>query len=199
MSEYLKPVSFRFYRGRSMATAFTPGDCLYFEEVTPSMLRRGDVVVFLSEHPGGEDVVHRVIDICDGFLLARGDDNPPDMIDRVPFGRLLGRVTSFESCRRGKAPVRGGTAGMFRAGLVAREGIPRKLARRAYSCLRKSGVVRFFWKPVIEVVALATDGPSVVRLVSGGKTVGKWCRERRLLSLRKPYDLVVRMDDVSHL
>ncbi len=199
MSEPLKPSSFRFYRGRSMGTAFAPGDCLYFEEVATSKLRRGDVVVFRSEQPGCEDVVHRVRDVCDGFILARGDDNPPEMIDRVPFSRVLGRVTSFERCCRGKTPVAGGTAGLFRAGLVAREGFPRKLARRAYSCLRRSGVVRLFWRPRIEVVALATDAPTVVRLVSGGRTIGKWCRERRLLSVRKPYDLVVRMGDVSHL
>jgi hypothetical protein len=199
MPEPLKPSSFRFYRGRSMGTAFAPGDCLYFEAVEPSKLRRGDVVIFRREQPGGEDVVHRVIDVCDGHLLARGDDNPPDMIDMVPFSTVLGRVTSFEHCGRGKTPVAGGAAGMLRAGLVAREGIPRRLARRAYSCLRKSGIVRLFWRPGIDVVTVATDGPSVVRLVSGGRTIGKWCRERRLLSLRKPYDLVVRMGDVSHL
>ncbi len=203
MPEPLRPSSrnprFRFYRGRSMGTAFAQGDCLYFEEVSPSKLRRGDVVVFRPEQPGCEDVVHRVIEVCDGFLLARGDDNPPDMVDRVPFSRVLGRVTSFERCCRGKTPVTGGAAGLFKAGLMAREGIPRKLVRLAYSCLRRSGVVRLFWRPRIEVVTLATDAPTVVRLVSGGRTIGKWCRERRLLSVRKPYDLVVRIGDVSHL
>jgi len=199
MPEPLKPSSFRFYRGRSMRTSFNPGDCVFFEDFPPSRLRRGDVVIFRSEQAEGEDVVHRVIDVCDGYFLARGDDNPRDMVEKVPFHRLLGRVTSFERCGRGKKPVSGGTAGAVRAGLVNREGIPARVFRFFYGCLRRSGIVRLFWRPGIEVISLATEGGCVLRLVSGGKTVGKWHRERRLLTLRKPYDLVVRISDVSLL
>lgn len=197
MPEPLKPSSFRFYRGRSMRTSFTPGDCVFLEEVPPSGLRRGDVVVFRSEQPGGEDVVHRVIDVCDGYLMARGDDNPQEMVEKVPFSRLLGRVTSFQRRGRGKKPVAGGTAGIIRAGLVNREGIPARVFRFFYACVRKSGIARLFWRPGIEVVSLATEGDSVLRLVSGGKTVGKWYKDRGILTLRKPYDLVVRIRDAS--
>jgi hypothetical protein len=45
--------------------------------------------------------------------------------------------------------------------------------------------------------ALIPDSETAVRLVSGGKTIGKWCRKREILVLKKPWDLVVRVKDIK--
>ena len=193
----VKPGSFRFYRGGSMRTAFRPGDCVFFSEVSPERLRKGDVIVFNLEHPDGPDVIHRIVDIGDGFVLARGDDNPPLMVDKVPFTCILGRVTGVEGRDGSRRGVSGGTRGLLRAALVARGSPPARVGRILYSILRRSGICRLFWKPRIETIALGTDPGSVVRLVHRGRTIGKWCRERRLLTVRKPYDLVVRTCDAD--
>jgi hypothetical protein len=198
MPEELKPSSsFRFYHGRSMRTTFQPGDCIIFEKIQIEKLRKGDVIVFSSESSGGEDVVHRIIGIGENFFEVKGDDNPADVTEVVPFQRVLGRVIAVEREGRNRKPVTGGKLGLLRAGLVAKEGIPGKLMRWGYSCLRQSGIVRLFWKPAIETLEVATDAGSVVRLVSGGKTIGKWCRKREILVLKKPWDLVVRVKDIK--
>lgn len=195
MPENVKPGSFRFYRGRSMRTAFRPGDCVYFRKTRADRLRKGDVIVFSVECPDGPDVIHRIVDIGDGFVLARGDDNPSSMIEKVPFSSILGRVTDVERRDGSRRSVPGGTPGLIRATLVARNGLPARLGRFLYSWLRRTGIARLVWKPRIETLSIGTDPQSVVRLVSRGKTIGKWCRERNLLVVRKPYDLVVRIGD----
>jgi signal peptidase I len=194
MHETVK-TSFRFYRGRSMRTTFRPGDCIIFEEVRSDQLKRGDVIVFSSDSVPGLDVVHRIVDIGVDFFGVKGDDNPAGTAEKVPFQRVLGRVVAVEREGQRRKSVGGGKRGSLWAGFVSRKGIPRKVARWFYSVLNHSGVVRLFWRPEIETIHLSTDADSVVRLVSGGNTVGKWCEERKILVLRKPWDLVVRVRD----
>lgn len=186
---------FRFYHGRSMRTTFQPGDCIIFKQVTFDQLRKGDVIVYSNDSVAGMDVVHRIIELYEDSLEARGDDNPSDSTETVSFQRVLGRVVAVERKGQKRKSVTGGKRGSLRAGFVSREGIPRKVARWFYSVLKHSGVARLLWRPEIETISLATDAESVLRLVSGGKTVGKWCAERKILVLRKPYDLIVRVRD----
>jgi hypothetical protein len=182
-----------------MKPTFQPGDCILFEEVRIEKLRKGDVIVFSSESAEGEDIVHRIIDIGETSFKVRGDNNPEDVTELVPFQRVLGRVTALERKGRNTKPVTGGKLGLLRAGFVAREGIPRKIISWCYSCLKRSGFVRLFWKPEIQTIDLETDAKSVLRLVCRGKTIGKWCMKREILVLRKPWDLVVREKDIRKL
>lgn len=185
--------SFRFYRGRSMRTTFQPGDSIIFEEVPFDRLRKGDVIVYSSDSVPGTDVVHRIVEKHDDYFTVKGDDNPEGTIEKVLFQRVLGRVVAVEREGQKRKSVTGGKRGSLWAGFISREGLPRKVFRCFYSLLNYSGVVRLFWRPEIETIHLSTDAESVVRLVSGGKTVGKWCSERKILVLKKPYDLVVRV------
>ncbi|MCK4807462.1 MAG: hypothetical protein KAT09_07435 [Candidatus Aegiribacteria sp.] len=178
-----------------MRTAFRPGDCIIFEEVPFDRLRKGDVIVYSSDSVPGMDVIHRIVEKHDEYLEVRGDDNPQDSTEDISFQRVLGRVVAVERERQGRKPVPGGKYGSLRAKFVSREGMPRKVARWFYSLLRRSGIIRLLWQPEIETISLATDAGSVIRLVSSGKTVGKWCEERKILVLRKPWDLVVRVRD----
>ena len=187
--------SFRFYHGRSMRTTFQPGDCIIFEEVPFDSLRKGDVIIYSSDSIPGIDVVHRIVEKRDDYFEVKGDDNPERTIEKVPFQRIIGRVVTVEREGQRRKSVAGGKFGSLRARFVSREGMPRKVARGFYSLLKHSGIVRLLWRPEIETISLATDAGSVVRLVSGGKTVGKWCEERKILVVKKPYDLVVRVQD----
>ncbi len=187
--------SFRFYRGRSMRTTFHPGDCIIFEEVPFNRLRKGDVIVYNSNSVPGMDVVHRIVEKHDDYVEVKGDDNPSGITEKVPFQRVLGRVIAVERKGHRRKPVTGGKYGSLRARFVSKQGVPRRIFRWWYSLLRRSGIVRLLWRPEIETISLATDAGSVVRLVSGGKTVGKWCEERKILVLKKPWDLVIRVRD----
>lgn len=185
---------FRFYTGSSMRTTFRSGDCVIFEYVQPGRLRPGDVVVFRAVPDPGIDSVHRIVRVGKESLDVTGDDSPSHSIESVPFEKVLGRVVSLERNGR-RLPVVGGIPGSMWAKVVSRGGGLRRLMGVLYGLLRRSGIVRFLWRPRIETLKIATDQGSVVRLVSSGRTIGKWCPEREILVLRKPWDLVVSARD----
>ncbi|MCK5115151.1 MAG: hypothetical protein KAR44_01035 [Candidatus Aegiribacteria sp.] len=178
-----------------MRTVFQSGDCIIFEEIPSERLRKGDVIVYSSNSGTGMDVAHRIIGISESSFEVKGDDNPSGTAETIPFQRVLGRVVAVEREGKKRKPVTGGKRGSLWAGFVSREGFPRKIFRWFYSVLKHSGVIRLLWRPEIETYSLATDAESVIRLVSNGKNVGKWCAERKILVLKKPYDLIVRVRD----
>jgi len=75
--------------------------------------------------------------------------------------------------------------------VISKSGACRVIARWGWAVLRWSRVVRLFWKPSITTMHVETDVDSVVRLVCNGKSIGKWCSFRKILVLKKPYDLVI--------
>jgi len=188
--------SFRSYRGGSMRATFRPGDCIIFEEVSTDSLRTGDVVVFRSTGDSGTDIVHRIVSLDDESIEVKGDNNPSDATETVAPRNILGKVVAVERNGR-RYPVAGGRPGTLWARLISIEGFPRKASRALYRLLRKSGIARLFWRPEIESVDLKTDGKSIIRLVSGGRTIGRWCPGKDILILRKPWDLVVRRENLQ--
>lgn len=195
MPEQLKPGSFRFYHGRSMFPLFRAGDCVFLSEVPSGDLKKGDVIAYTSDI-SHSPIVHRIIAIKSDSFLVRGDNNPSDSVEEVPFSSLLGCVKTLERSGR-LLSVSGGGIGILMARVLARDGVFRRVFRGCYAVLRRSGIVRLFWRPSIDTIAVSTDRDSVVRIVSSGKTIGKWCADRRILILRKPWDLVVRDSDVK--
>lgn len=195
MSGSLDKTLFRFYHGRSMRFTFRPGDCIYFRKVSVSDLAVGDVIVFHSKDTGDVDIIHRIIKIGSSFYLTHGDNNPGDQIENVSFSRVLGQAVAYKRKGEPVKSVTGGFRGRVRAVVISKSGICRTIARWLWSIIQWSGIVRLFWKPCVETIHVPTDADSVVRLVSGGKTVGKWCSSRKILVLKKPYDLVVRVQD----
>lgn len=195
MPESLKPGTFRFYHGKSMYPLFKAGDCVFLSELPSNELKKGDVIAYNS-HISTSPVVHRIIGIKSGYFLVRGDNNPSDSIEEVSFSSVLGRIDSMERSRK-KRPVSGGLRGILFARIIARNGVCRRVFRVCYDVLRRSGIVRFFWRPSIETISVSTDKDSILRIVHSGKFIGKWCKNRRILILRKPWDLVVRVEDVS--
>lgn len=168
---------------------FRQGDCIFFKEVPAGKLRKGDVIVFSVKH--SVEIVHRIIDIHDSSFTARGDNNPPGIVEEVPFGSVFGRVVFYERASK-RRPVAGGPPGLFRAKLFAANGLLRRSFRLSYSAFCKLGIVRLFWRPEISTMLLATDGGSAVRLFCSGRSIGKYYINTDVLVLRKPYDLVVR-------
>jgi hypothetical protein len=178
-----------------MYPLFKAGDCVSISEVPPGNLKRGDAIAYRSDI-SPSPIVHRIIAIKSDSFLVRGDNNPSDSVEEVSFSSVLGRVDTLERSGK-KRIVSGGRRGIFIARVLARDGVCRRMFRFCYSILRRSGIVRLFWRPSIETIAVSTDGDSVVRIVSSGKTIGKWCQDRGILILRKPWDLVVRAEDVK--
>lgn len=87
----------------SMIPALQPGDVAIIESKASDEVNVDDVLFFRTKGNKGIDVIHRVIDIDDGFITTKGDNNPaPDselvssgqvegvMIGKVPYiGRLI--------------------------------------------------------------------------------------------------------------
>lgn len=177
------------YRGSSMGGTFRPGDLLYVEPVVLEDVRPGDVVLF-SSGEGGVFLAHRVQARMDAGLLTRGDAY--SHLDPVPVTTemLVGRVRFYE--RQGRVrPVWGGRAGRLWAFLLR---LRRRLLQgmgAPYRLLRRSGLVRKFWRPAVERVYLeGVEGP-VVKYVYAGRTVACWWPEDGRFWCRRPYDLVL--------
>lgn len=80
-------VEFVDVRGTSMEPTYVSGDSVAIRDMRP---RLGDVIVY--EHKSGGRVIHRVIDIADGAVLTKGDNN---LIDDgwIDERRIAGVVT----------------------------------------------------------------------------------------------------------
>lgn len=107
-------------RGSSMAPSLLDGDVVRVEPVRPADVRLGDALLYRDT--GGRAVLHRVV----GPLWPRGagrrllggaagagfqvrGDALPWSGERVPSGRVLGRMAAFErEGREHEAPVGGG-------------------------------------------------------------------------------------------
>jgi signal peptidase I len=189
----------RFYRGRSMAGTFRPGDRLSLEPVAVDDVRPGDVVVFVSNRGEERDeLVHRIVAATPEGLVARGDNNPCPDSTLVTAGNLLGRVTHVE--RAGQTcSVPGGQRGLLRARLqrirvVLWRGV-KAVGRRPYRELRSSGLVARWWQPPVRRVRIVMEKGLVVKYVCEGRTVANWWPEQNRFECQKPYDLVIPRPD----
>ena len=194
----------RFYRGRSMGGTFRPGDCLTVAPASLTDVRPGDVVVYRGPNHQGdaEELVHRVMAVAPGGLVARGDNNPCADTTLVTADNLLGRVTHVE--RGGKTqPVRSGQLGRLRARFLhARRrvwrcawGLVVRVGRRPYRWLRNSGLIPRLWRPAVMKIHLATENGPLVKYVCGGRTVARWWPQRNHFECQKLYDLVIPRPD----
>ncbi|MGC9024468.1 MAG: hypothetical protein ACP5NB_06525 [Chloroflexia bacterium] len=185
------PYQVYLYRGRSMGRTLRPGDLLYVVPASPESVRPGDIVLFRG--PGEEESVylaHRVQARTASGLLTQGDDHPvPDPVP-VAAERLLGRVCFRE--REGRiCPVWGGWAGRLWALLLRLRRRALQMAALPYRLLRRSGVVRRFWRPAVERIHLRSGEKEVVKYVHAGRTVACWWPEEGRFWCRRPYDLVL--------
>lgn len=194
-----------YYRGRSMAGTFCPGDSLIVAPALLDSLRPGDVVVVQGPNQQANNtdrLVHRVITATPGGLITRGDNNPCPDATPVTAVNLLGQVTHVQ--RNGKVyRVRGGRIGLLRARLLR---VWRRTWRRAwrlivqigrwpYRRLRQSGLAARLWKPSITQISLMTkDGP-VIKYVFGRWTVARWWPQNNRFECRKPFDLFLHRPD----
>lgn len=198
-----------YYSGISMRGTFRLGDRLAVVVVPMADLRRGDVVVFRRPTGEGHDsdqVVHRVMSVVPGGLILRGDFNPAADLAVVLEDALIGRVMYAERGGRRRA-VWNGRPGLWRARLLhrwfpVRRTVYRRarafvfsLGRSTYHWLRRSQLVPRMWHPRLEKVLMQTDNGPLIKVVAGRRTVAWWWPEQRRLIYRRPYDLVLWVDD----
>ena len=190
----------RFYRGRSMAGTFRLGDALILEDVSLAQVRAGDVVVFRGIDPEGKEnlIVHRVQAVLSHGLVTQGDNNPCVDTILVTAESLVGRVTHIR--REGRIlPVHGGRRGLWQARLRRAgkrwrrrgEGIVRRVGRRPYRLLRKSGLAARLWRPSIIRLALTVGEEKTVKYICNGQTIAQWWPERGQFRCRRPHDLIL--------
>lgn len=194
----------RLYRGRSMRGTFRPGDGLVIAAVGVAAVRCGDVVVFTSRNGGAEshDVVHRAVARCAEGLRTRGDCNLFEDPDPVTADNLVGVVTHVRRGRRVLAVARG-WRGLWRARVQRLRGLVRRvlglLARRPYHAVRASGWVRRVWRPAVRLLLVHYEHGPIAKVLVGGRSVAAMNLATGRFVCRKPYDLVLRREDVAAL
>ncbi|MBI5958811.1 MAG: hypothetical protein HY866_08755 [Chloroflexi bacterium] len=194
-----------FYRGSSMRSTFRVGDCLKVNRVPLSVVRPGDVVVYIIpeySNPDRNKVVHRVVRCVPGGLITRGDDNQLRDMSVVLEEHLIGCVTHYE---RGSKTYRviGGPLGWWRGRSLHVWNPVRirlvqfiktwifPLGRWFYRWLRHSRVVAYFWKPEITQIRFETKHGPLIKYIVGKRTVAYWLPDANRFKCIKPYDLVI--------
>jgi signal peptidase I len=74
----------------SMRPMFTGGSIVFFIEPRKEEIRAGDIISFKAPNRENQ-ILHRVVNITDGFYLTKGDNNEHN--DLISFGYLI----SFEN------------------------------------------------------------------------------------------------------
>ncbi len=188
------------YRGCSMEGTFCVGDGLTVESVSLAELHLGDVVIYRTLNGQGETVelVHRIVGVVPGGLVAQGDSNPCPDPGLVTAENLVGRVTHVERGGRTRS-VSGGWLGLLRVRFLHAWHplceLARRIGRRPYRWLRRSGLVSRLWRPAVTVVSLSAEDGPLVKYICGGRTVARWWPTRDHFECRKPYDLVILPPD----
>jgi hypothetical protein len=182
------------HRGSSMLGTFREGDILLVAPTTLEAVKPGDVVAI---HWSGKGlrvpvVTHRVKKRTEVGLVTQGDHNPTPDSEPVQSRHLVGRVCFLIRDGRNRR-VFGGWRGRLRATLLSAWRRVRPFAGWPYRALRRSGIVRRFWRPRLEQVHLETNEGPLVKYVHRHKVVARWWPGRRHLWCRKPYDLILRL------
>lgn len=187
---------FFIYSGASMAPLFNPGDMLCARFPVWQNIRPGDVVII---HWGNhinhsEHVVHRVVSVNREYLNTQGDNNLKLDAQVVTNDNLAGLVFSFG--RKGKIySVRGGRLGLFYAHLVHMRNyiwmLIKRVSRRAYRWIRRSGLVARVWQPAISQIRVMTDEGPLIKYCFGTRTVARWWPQQKRFQVVKPFDLVL--------
>ena len=75
----------------SMEPTVPVGSIIYVKEAEPSSIKKGDIIAFQS---GESIVMHRVVDnkIVEGTFTTKGDANPSEDMNEVPYANLIGIV-----------------------------------------------------------------------------------------------------------
>ena len=75
----------------SMEPSIPVGSVVYVGEAKPEDIESGDVIVF---YRGEDTVTHRVVENrrLEGLFITKGDANPREDPDGVPYDALIGRV-----------------------------------------------------------------------------------------------------------
>lgn len=185
-----------FYRGQSMYGTFRQGDYLMVKSLLFADICPGDVIIFRGKnsHDDIVEFVHRVVAITKDGLVARGDNNRYCDPLFIQPEQIIGKVETVKD-RCSEKPVVGGVAGLQRARLRWRiiwlDWWFRKIFWKPYFVLRASGVVTWFWRPLISMMRLQTEHGLLVKYIYKQRTVAVWDASQKKFNCRKPFDLVI--------
>ncbi len=158
-------------------------------------VRRGDVIVF-TPHGETHAAVHRVVRVMKEGIRTRGDNNRRDDARLVRPEDVAGRVVAVWRGRRRKR-VAGGWIGC----LIRRSCRPRRILNRIltgllhapYRALARLGLVRRFLPKAMapRAAVYKIDGRDQLRLLFGGRVVGRYDARRREWIIQRPFRLFV--------
>lgn len=84
------PVYPRVVLTGSMIPVLKPGDIALIERKEPDEVKVDDVLFFRYKNNNGVDIIHRVVDIKNGLITTKGDNNPNPDSEAVSFNQVKG-------------------------------------------------------------------------------------------------------------
>jgi hypothetical protein len=209
-----------------MSGTFQPGDCLLLSAILLSDVQTGDVIVFRKiNHQAGKgelaeaeadnslgevhimgidqpvmELVHRVKAITKDGLITWGDNNLYPDSDLVTADNLVGKVTALERHAK-RIPVAGSLIGILRARFLRTWKFHLwllivKIGRKPYRWLKARKWIPKLWHPTFVKLQLSYENGPVVKYIHGGKTIASWWPQKKRFVCRKPYDLVLHLNDL---
>lgn len=77
----------------SMETEIMAGDYVIYEKIEYDEVRENDIIIFKSQakETKGLYIIHRVIEVCDGYLITQGDNNPLPDEEHITSDMVVGK------------------------------------------------------------------------------------------------------------
>ena len=190
------------YRGKSMKGTFHEGDFLNIDTHASVKIQHGDVIAYrrLSKDGKIEEIVHRVIQISQGRLITRGDNNRRSDCYRVSQENVLGKVIAFE--RKGKVHhIRGGFRGLMLSQILFLIHNILYLISRTFKLswwIYNTGkLIKCFYTPSLRKIQFVTEDGPLIKLFHGKRLIARWWPQQDRFECKKPYDLVIRREDLA--
>jgi len=154
------------FSGNSMYPTLKAPDYLEVVSYGNTKPRRGDVIYFRL--PGNSTMaVHRVMSVKEKGVMTRGDNNPSDDRDLIPFSCVVGRVVAAKGAQKNRK-VRGGRTGMldyYYARVLRKfKGLAVRACRLLALPSSSTGILRFFKPKRLQFKIVAFGRVPAVRL-----------------------------------
>lgn len=197
------PVFLCGHRGTSMRPALSEQDLLEIAPYGERSAQPGDVIVFVP--PDRELlVVHRVVSVDSDGICTRGDNAAREDAWLVLPTDVIGCVVAaWRGARRRR--VAGGRAGQrvacLNRGRIALDRALSRALRPLYHILSESSLARRLWPHRLHprVVAFTVEGETSLRLLLGGRVVGRYDAIGRRWQIQRPFRLLVDEAVLPHV
>lgn len=189
------------FKGNSMLPTLTPGQLIYIRKGIAD-IHAGDVIVYKGAK-SDRYTVHRIKKKSGSGWILRGDNNSKNDPLTLPPEQIIGRVELVETHNRLKK-VKGGKTALWKARIrwglrILKKRIP-GFVKNIYKYLRNSRIVSWtlnkYLNNNIKIVHFQTPYGLLIKTTYKGNTVASWIEGHDVYYCKKPFDLILKRNDI---